>query len=75
MMGLRLFRDHPDRIDINPYPVGPKALALDFSSCRFATSLLELRDAYEHLDMAAEIAAVVEPIREAGLRFAAITPA
>ena len=68
MIGLRSFRDDPDRIDINPQPFGPKALALDISSCRFLTSLLELRDAYERLGMAAQIRATVEPIREAGLK-------
>ena len=68
MMGLRLFRDEPDRIDINPQPVGAKAIALDLSSCRFLTSLLELRDACEKLGMAAEIRAIVEPIRQAGLK-------
>ena len=75
MMGLRLFRDEPDRIDINPYPVGAKALSLDISSCRFLTSLLELRDAYEQLGMAAEITALVKEIRKAGLQLATIPAA
>jgi hypothetical protein len=72
MIGLRLFRDEPDRIDINPYPVGPKALALDVSSCRFLAGVLELRDAHERLGMAAEIAELVRPIRDAGMQLADI---
>jgi hypothetical protein len=71
MMGLRLFRDEPDRIDINPYPRGRKAMSLDLASCRFLLSMLELRDAYERLGWSHQIRALIEPLRAAGLTLAA----
>lgn len=63
--GMRLFRDEPDRIDINPRTYGPKAMSLDHASCRFLVEIVHIRDTVEQLGLARDI----EDFRS---RFAAI---
>lgn len=67
MMGLRLFRDDPDRIDVNPIPPGPKSYSLDLSSSRFLISVVDLRNLYEHLGMDSAIKAFNNDLRAAAL--------
>lgn len=53
--GMRLFRENPDAISINPEPPGRRALALDLLGCRLLLELLLIRDTVERLGMATEI--------------------
>lgn len=61
-LGMRLFRDNPDDIDINPRPLGPRAFSLDLASCRWLIEIVRVRDTVERLGLAANINALVNRI-------------
>jgi hypothetical protein len=48
-LGSRLYRENPDDMGINPEPRGPRALTLDFSSCRFLVEVVRIRNGVEQL--------------------------
>jgi len=66
-MGLRLYRERPDTIDINPEPSGPKALSLDLISCRLLAELLHVRDGAEQLAMATAVSEFIRQLFQAAL--------
>lgn len=67
-MSLRLFREHPDRIDINAESPGLKALSVDLISCQLLAELLYLRDAVEELGMARTITEFIGLVSDTMLR-------
>lgn len=64
-MGLRLFRDEPDKIDVNPDKPGPRALSLDLASSRWLVEIVRIRDAVEGLGLLREIDRFVDSIHKA----------
>jgi hypothetical protein len=66
-LGLRLYREDPDQIDINPEPKGPRGLLLDLSSCRSLLEILTIRDSVEVLSMRSEIQELKREISKAAL--------
>ncbi len=65
IIGMRLFSDDPDRIDINPRPLGPRGFSLDLASCRWLVEIVRIRDTFEGLDLSTEIDTLVSRISEA----------
>lgn len=50
-LGLRLYREDPDAITINPEPRGKRALMADFTFCRLLVDLCGVREAVEGLGL------------------------
>ena len=67
-MGLRLFREAPDAISINPEAPGRNALSVDLTSCRLVAELLKVRDVVEELAMAVPIDRLIDHVRLAAPR-------
>jgi len=66
--GLRLFRDDPDRIDINPrLPPGKHALSVIFISAKLVVELTRGRDSYERLGLEAACSRLAWRINAAAL--------
>lgn len=64
-LGMRLFRDMPDEININSDPIGPRAISLDLTSCRWLVETVRIRDLVEGLGMSPRIDDFVERLSRA----------
>lgn len=65
--GMRLFRDEPDAISINPQlPPGDKAAGIVLISSRLLVDLVGFRDSVEGLGLTAECAALRRQLEAAG---------
>jgi hypothetical protein len=67
LLGMRLYREQPDKISINPETPGTRALYLDFASCRFLITIVEIRDALEGLGLAARTRKLVNQLSAAAM--------
>ena len=67
-LGARLFRDDPDKMDINPRDVGPRAVSLELASCRWLAEIVRVRNTSEQLGLEEQIDGLVSEIREAVAR-------
>ncbi len=63
--GLRLFRDEPDKISVDPDALGIRALSLDFASSRWLVEIVRVRDAVEGLGLNSDIDKLVDRIHTA----------
>jgi len=59
-LGMRLFRDSPDAMNLNPDPIGPRAMSLDMMSSRWLVEIVRIRDAVERLGIVPRIDEFVE---------------
>jgi hypothetical protein len=66
--GLRLFRDQPDRIDINPRrPPSTHALSVAYISAKLLVEIARGRNEYEGLDIGSACSALVKAINATAL--------
>jgi len=66
-LGLRLFREAPDAISINPEQRGPRGLSVDFTSVRLLIELLDIRNATEGLQLGDQLADFRAKVRSAAI--------
>ena len=64
-MGMRLYREEPDKISINPEPLGRRAFFADLSSSRLLVDLCDLRNTIEGLDCGPLVSALRGEINNA----------
>ena len=68
LFGLRLFRDDPDKIDINPRrPPGKHALAVVYISSKLLAEITRGRNEYEALGIASECSKLLKAINASAL--------
>jgi hypothetical protein len=68
VFGLRLFRDDPDKIDVNPRrPPGKHALSVAYISAKLLVEITRGRNEYEGLGIGAECSTLVQTINVAAL--------
>jgi len=67
-LGMRLYRDGPDEIGINPRAVGRRAMSLELASCRWLIEILRIRSASEGLGLEPDIDKLAAEIAEAAAR-------
>jgi hypothetical protein len=67
-LGLRLFREDPDRIDINPRrPPGKHGLSVVYISAKLLTEITRGRNEYEGLGIASECSSLTSAINASAL--------
>lgn len=66
-LGMRFFREDPDKLSINPEKVGPRAASLDMTSSRVLLAILGLWTTMEGLGLESKVRALTREIDRAAL--------